>query len=91
MMLQKVAMTQQMKSKVQREAKAKERVGNIVAVRGNSTDQHISIESMNVCICCLEHQKKESKLIGLSIQEAAIRGQILGAENIASLFCLQEQ
>ncbi len=72
---------------MRRDAKSKERSNDIVNTRGYSTDQRISIESMNVNIRRLEHQKKESKLIGLSIQESAIRGQILGAENRAALRC----
>jgi hypothetical protein len=78
-----------MKRKMRRDAKAKERENDNVNERGYSIDQRISIESMNVNIRRLEHQKKESKLIGLSIQEAAIRGQILGAENCAALRCPQ--
>ena len=80
-------MTQQMKRRQRRAAKANDRASDVVSVRGYSTDQRISIESMNVNIRRLEHQKMESKLVGLSIQEAAIRGQILGAENRAALRC----
>ena len=80
-------MTQQMKRRQRRAAKANARESDVVSVQGYSTDQRISIESMNVNICRLEHQKKESKLVGLSIQESANRGEILGAENRAALRC----
>ena len=68
--------TQQMKRKERREQKNLERSSDELNFRGHTTDQRTSIESMNVNIRCLEHQKKEIKLVGLSIQEAAIRRQM---------------
>jgi len=76
-----------MKRKERRERKKAERSSDVLSIRGYSTDQRISIESMNVNIRRLEHQKKETKMVGLSIQEAAIGRQITSAENRASLRC----
>jgi hypothetical protein len=83
----KIVLTQAMRRKQRRAAKKEERSSDIVNVRGYSTDQRISIENMNVNICRLEHQKKEVKMVGLSIQEAAIGRQITSAENRAVLRC----
>jgi hypothetical protein len=82
-------MTQAMKRKARRALKKEERSNDVVSVRGYSTDQRISIENMNVNIRRLEHQKKEVKMVGLSIQEAAIGRQITAAENRAALRCPQ--
>ena len=64
-----------------------ERASDTMNIRGYSTDQRISIESMNVNIRRLEHQKRETKLVGLSIQESAIGRQITSAENRAKERC----
>ena len=55
--------------------------------RGFSTDQRISIESMNINKKRLIHQQNETRLVGLSIQEAAIRSQIESAESRANSRC----
>lgn len=67
--------------------KDNERASDTLNVRGYSTDQRISIENMNVSIRRLEHQQKESKLVGLSIQASAIGTQIASAETRAIQRC----
>jgi hypothetical protein len=54
---------------------------------GFYTDQRISIESMNINKKRLIHQQNETWLIGLSIQEVAIRSQIESAESRANSRC----
>ena len=83
----KIVKTQQMKRKERREQKNLERSSDELNFRGHTTDQRISIESMNVNVRRLEHQKKETKMVGLSIQEAAIGRQITSAEIRASTRC----
>ena len=55
--------------------------------RGFSTDQRISIESLNINRERLTHQKDETRLVGLSIQESAIGRQIASAEGRARERC----
>ena len=60
---------------------------NDTANRGFSTDQRISIESLNINRERLTHQKDETRLVGLSIQESAIGRQIASAEGRARERC----
>ena len=55
--------------------------------RGFSTDQRISIESMNINKKRLVHQQNETRLVGLSIQASAIQSQIESAETRANQRC----
>ena len=57
--------------------------------RGFSTDQRISIESMNINKKRLVHQQNETRLYGLSIQASAIQSQIESAETRANQRCLK--
>ena len=82
-----MAKTQAEKRKDRRALKEGDRSSDVVSVRGYSTDQRISIENMSVNIRRLEHQKKETKLVGLSIQVSAIEAQIKSAENRALIRC----
>jgi len=67
--------------------KSKERASSEVASRGFSTDQRISIESLNINRQRLTHQKEETRLVGLSIHESAIGRQIESAEARAKDRC----
>ena len=67
--------------------KDNDRINDIQASRGFLTDQRINIESMNINKKRLIHQQNETRLVGLSIQEAAIRNQIESAEARASQRC----
>ena len=81
------SLTQLQKRKMRKVDKDNERASDTLNVRGYSTDQRISIETMNVNIRRLEHQQKESKLVGLSIQVSAIGTQIASAEARATQRC----
>ncbi len=70
-----------------RKQKKFERAHDTESHRGFSTDQRISIESMNINKKRLIHQQNETRLVGLSIQEAAIRSQIESAESRANSRC----
>jgi hypothetical protein len=85
----KVKLTQSQKRRNRKAEKDNERSSDMTNVRGYSTDQRISIEHMNVSIRRLEHQQKESKLVGLSIQVSAIGTQIASAEARAIQRCPQ--
>ena len=79
--------SQAQKNVAKRNAKANDRANDTQGDRGFSTDQRISIESMNINKKRLIHQQNETRLVGLSIQEAAIRNQIESAESRASQRC----
>ena len=83
----KLVMSQAQKKKLNKIMKDEERYQDTASIRGYSTDQRISIESMSVNIRRLEHQKKETCLVGLSIQESAIGRQIVSTENRAMQRC----
>jgi hypothetical protein len=81
-----------MKSRRQRkkelqEKKTLKRSSSETASRGFSTDQRISIESLNINRQRLTHQKEETPLVGLSIHESAIGRQIASAEARAKDRC----
>ena len=67
--------------------KNKEHTSSETAHRGFSTDQRISIESLNINRQRLTHQKEETRLVGLSIHESAIGRQIESAEARAKERC----
>ena len=67
--------------------KTKERDTDTSSVRGFSTDQRINILSMNINKNRLEHEKNETLLVGLSIQEAALGRQLESAEARAQSRC----
>jgi hypothetical protein len=64
-----------------------ERDTDTASVRGFSTDQRISILSMNIDKKRLIHEKNESLLVGLSIEEAALARQLESAEARATARC----
>ena len=64
-----------------------DRTSNTTATRGFSTDQRINIETVKINRQRLTHQKDETRLVGMSIQEAAIGRQIASAEARAMLRC----
>lgn len=80
-------MSQAQKRKEKMKKKTNERANDTQGHRGFSTDQRISIESMNINKKRLMHQQNETRLVGLSIQEAAIRNQIESAESRAVQRC----
>lgn len=79
--------TQAAQRAAKRQKKTDERSNDTTGDRGFSTDQRISIESMNINKKRLEHQQHETRLVGLSIQGSAIRSQIESAEKRAELRC----
>ena len=52
--------------------KAEEREKDRSTVRGFSTDQRINIQALNINKKRLEHQRNQTFLVGLSIQESAM-------------------
>jgi hypothetical protein len=79
--------TQAEKRKERREQKALERKNDKSAVRGFSTDQRITIESINVNKRTLQHLRTESQMVALGLQETAIRGQLNHAQSMAERQC----
>lgn len=79
--------TQAEKRKQRREQKALERKNDKSAVRGFSTDQRITIESINVNKRTLQHLRTESQMVALGLQETAIRGQLTHAQSMAERQC----
>ena len=73
--------------KERQEKKTQERSSSDTAYCGFSTDQRISIESLNINRQRLNHQKQETRLVGLSIHESAIGRQIASAEIRAKERC----
>ena len=67
--------------------KGKERDTDTNSIRGFSTDQRICILSMNIDKKRLQHEKDESLMVGLSIQEAALGRQLESAEARAVVRC----
>ena len=67
--------------------KTEARESDTSASRGFSTDQRINIEAINVHARRLEHQKSETRMVGLSIQQSAIDCQISSAEARALIRC----
>ena len=80
-------MSRAQKKKEVLKKKADERSTSVTANRGFSTDQRISIESLNINRERLTHQKQETRLVGLSIHESAIGRQIASAEARAASRC----
>ena len=67
--------------------KAEERENDRSTVRGFSTDQRINIQALNINKKRLEHQRNQTFLVGLSIQESAMSRQIESAEKRATFRC----
>ena len=79
--------SQAQKSKALKKERDNDRANNTQNHRGFTTDQHISIESMNINKKRLIHQQNETCLVGLSMQALAIQSQIESAENRAVMHC----
>ena len=67
--------------------KKQERAESMNANRGFSTDQRISIEALQINKQRLKHQMNETKIVALSIEEAAIGRQVSAAEVRAQQRC----
>ena len=68
-------------------SKAIDRSNDVTEVRGFTTDQRLNIETVKINRQRLTHQKDETRLVGMSIQEAAIGRQIDSAESRARERC----
>ena len=68
------------KRKAIAQLKSSEREENSSAVRGFSTDQRISIESMNIQKESVRDRKRESRMVALSIQQTSISNLLNQAE-----------
>ena len=79
--------TQAQKRKDRREKKKVERKLDASAVRGFSTDQRITIESINVNKQTLKHLQDETQMVALGLQETAIRAQLTHATSMAERQC----
>ena len=67
--------------------KSLERDDSTTEVRGFSTDQRINIQALNINKNRLDHQKNQTYLVGLSIQESAMSRQVRQCENRAANRC----
>jgi hypothetical protein len=79
--------TQAQKRKERRQKKTLERNKDTTGVRGFSTDQRITIESINVNKQTLKHLQNESQMVALGLQETAIRAQLTHAQTMAERQC----
>ena len=70
-----------------KDLKSIDRSNDTTATRGFSTDQRINIETVKIHRQRLTHQKDETRLVGMSIQEAAIGRQVASAEARAEKRC----
>ena len=75
------------KRKADLDLKSSEREENTSAVRGFSTDQRISIESMNIQKESVRDRKRESKIVAISIQQSSISSLLNEAEIRAAKRC----
>ena len=64
-----------------------DRSNDAKSIRGFTTDQRLNIETVKINRQRLSHQKDETRLAGMSIQEAAIGRQIDSAESRARERC----
>ena len=64
-----------------------ERENDRSTVRGFSTDQRINIQALNISQKRLDHQRNQSFLVSLSIQESAMSRQVEAAEKRAMIRC----
>ena len=60
---------------------------DVTAARGFSTEQRIDIENLNVKKQSLYDRQRESRIVGFSIEEAALSRQVEAAERRATLRC----
>jgi len=83
------------KEKGSREEERKKQLNNrrddaftdVTAARGFSTEQRIDIENLNVKKQSLLDRQRESRIVGFSIEEAALSRQVESAERRAALRC----
>ena len=80
-------MSRAAKRKAVLQKKKEERENDRSAIHGFSTDQRINIQALNISQKRLEHQKNQSFLVSLSIQESAMSRQIEAAEKRAMIRC----
>ena len=80
-------MSRSQRRKVTMKKNSEERENDRSAVRGFSTDQRINIQALNINKKRLEHQRNQTYLVGLSIQDAAMARQIESAEKRATIRC----
>ena len=79
--------SQAQKRKALKKERDNDRANDTQNHRGFTTDQRISIKSMNINKKRLIHQQNETRLVGLSMQASAIQSQIDSAENHATMRC----
>ncbi len=79
--------TQAQKRKDRREKRNLERMKDTSAIRGFSTDQRITIESINVNKQTLKHLQDETQMVAFGLQESAIRAQLSQAQSMAERQC----
>jgi len=79
--------SQAQKRKDSRKQKNEERKNDASAPRGFSTDQRITIESINVSKHTLKHMQSETEMVALGLQETAIRAQLTHAQSMAERQC----
>jgi len=75
------------KRKMALQLKKEERAGDRSAVRGFSTEQRINLEALDISKQKLQHQKNQSFLVSLAIQESAMARSIEALEKRAMIRC----
>ena len=83
----KTVMPRAQRRKATLKQKAIERDNSTTEVRGFSTDQRINIQALNINKNRLDHQKNQTYLVGLSIQESAMSRQVQQCEIRAANRC----
>ena len=79
--------TQAQKRKDKREKKKLERKQDASSVRGFSTDQRITNESINVNKQILKHLQDETQIVALGLQETTIRAQLKHTQSMTERQC----
>jgi hypothetical protein len=79
--------TQAQKRKERRQKRNLERMKDTSAIRGFSTDQQITIESINVNKQTLKHLQDETQMVAFGLQESAIRAQLSQVQSMAERQC----
>ena len=82
------AKTQAQSRAAKRLKKMDERANDTTEIRGFTTDQRVSMESISINRKRLEHRQKETLLVALIIKESVIRTQIEAVERRAEHRCL---
>ena len=80
-------MSRSAKRKAALQLKKDERDNDRSAIRGFSTDQRINIRALDISQKRLEHQKNQSFLVSLSLQESATSRMVEAAEKRAMIRC----